>query len=119
MPDLLEHQVNQCTASKATPNLKALCPNFGWLPIERIKKMTQTTAQFAQTAARCHFCKNTTVPGGLPLMLTGGMKTLLLMLSSWMLLPMMTAFLDNPVAPWPRFMLESKAPNSLRLQCEK
>jgi hypothetical protein len=33
IPNFLEHCINQHTVSKAKPNLEALCPNFGWLPI--------------------------------------------------------------------------------------
>jgi hypothetical protein len=58
MPDLLERRINQRTVSKATPNLEALRPNFGWLPIERIKKTIQATTQFARTAPRYPFRKH-------------------------------------------------------------
>jgi hypothetical protein len=59
-PNLLERRINQHTISKATPNLEALRPNFGWLPIARIKETLQATTQFARTAPcypfRTHFC---------------------------------------------------------------
>jgi hypothetical protein len=58
MPNLLERRINQRTVSKATPNLEALRPNFGWLPIERIKKTIQATTQFARTAPRYPFRKH-------------------------------------------------------------
>jgi hypothetical protein len=58
MPDLLERRINQRTVSKATPNLEVLHPNFGWLPIERIKKTIQATTQFARNAPRYPFRKH-------------------------------------------------------------
>ena len=58
MPDLLERRIHQRTVSKATPNLEALRPNFGWLPIERIKKTIQATTQFARNAPRYPFRKH-------------------------------------------------------------
>jgi hypothetical protein len=60
MPNLLECRINQRTVFKAKPNLEAICPNFGWLPIKCIKKMIQATTQFACTAPcypfRKHYC---------------------------------------------------------------
>jgi hypothetical protein len=47
----LERRINQRTVSKATPNLEALRPNFGWLPIERIKKTIQATT--SETGITC------------------------------------------------------------------
>jgi hypothetical protein len=58
IPGLLQRRINQRTVSKAAPNLEALRPNFGWLPLERIKKTLQATAQFARTAPRCPFRKH-------------------------------------------------------------
>jgi hypothetical protein len=58
LPDLLERHINQCTVSKAAPNIEAHHPNFGWLPIERIKKIIQATTQFARTAPRYPFRKH-------------------------------------------------------------
>jgi hypothetical protein len=50
IPGLLQPRIkNQRTVSKAAPNLEALRPNFGWLPIKRIKKTLQATTQFART----------------------------------------------------------------------
>jgi hypothetical protein len=54
----LELRIQQRTVSKATPNLEALRPNFGWLPIERIKKTIQATTQFARTLPRYPFHKH-------------------------------------------------------------
>jgi hypothetical protein len=58
MPGLLQHRINQRTVSKATPNLEAPRPNFGWLPIKSIKKTLQATTQFARTAPRYPFRKH-------------------------------------------------------------
>ena len=52
---VLECRINQRTVSKAAPNLEAFRPNFGWLPLERIKKTIQNTTQFARKAPRYPF----------------------------------------------------------------
>jgi hypothetical protein len=59
MPNLLECCINQHTVSKASkPNLEALGPNFGWLPIKHIKKTIQATSQFSHTAPCYPFRKH-------------------------------------------------------------
>ena len=58
MPALLERRINQRTVSKATPNLKALHPNFGRFSIERINVITQATTQFVRNAPRYPFHKH-------------------------------------------------------------
>jgi hypothetical protein len=49
-PGLLGHCINQRSASKAKSNLEILRPNFGWLPLDHIKKTIQATTQFARAA---------------------------------------------------------------------
>jgi hypothetical protein len=114
MPDFLERCINQRITSKVTPNLEALCLHFGWLPIERIKKTTQATAQFTRTAPGCPFCKHcrTRWPAADVVDRWNEDVTADAFFSNAPL-STMTAFLDIPVAPWSRFMLESKAPNLL------
>ena len=55
---VLERRIDQRTVSKSAPNLEALRPNFGWLPLERIKKTIQHTTQFARNAPRYPFRKH-------------------------------------------------------------
>jgi hypothetical protein len=103
IPGLLQRRINQRTVSKAAPNLEALRSNFGWLPIERIKKTLQATAQFART----------TTPAGLPPTSIGGTRTLPLTPSSLTHRHTMMASSDTPGAPWHRSALANVAPNSL------
>ena len=56
--DPLERRIHQRSLSKAKPNLEALRPNFGWLPLDRIKKTIQATTQFARAAHRYPFRKH-------------------------------------------------------------
>jgi hypothetical protein len=56
--NVLERRINQRTVSKAAPNLESLRPNFGWLPLERIKKTIQNTTQFARNMPRYPFRKH-------------------------------------------------------------
>jgi hypothetical protein len=109
--DLLVHQINQRTVSKATVNIKALRPNlFGWLPIERASKKTiQSTTHFALTAPHhpfrkhcCACCPAANVDGWNE----DVARTPLLM---------MMAFLGTQAAPWPRFMLVNPAPRLMLL----
>jgi hypothetical protein len=56
--NVLQRRINQRTVSKAAPNLAALCPNFGWSPLERVKETIQNTAQFARNVPRLPFRKH-------------------------------------------------------------
>ena len=58
IPDLLELCIHRRSVSKAKPNLEALRPNFGWLPLDRIKQTIQATTQFARTMHRFPFRKH-------------------------------------------------------------
>jgi hypothetical protein len=51
---LLYHQ----TVSVTKPNLEILRPNFGWVPIDRIKQTIRATTQFARASARLPFRKH-------------------------------------------------------------
>jgi hypothetical protein len=54
----LERRINQRAVSKAAPNLAALWPNFGWLPLERVKQTIQNTTQFKRNVPGLPFCKH-------------------------------------------------------------
>jgi hypothetical protein len=56
--NVLKRRINQRTVSKAAPNLAALRPNFGWLPLERVKQTIQNTAQFARNVPWSPFRKH-------------------------------------------------------------
>jgi hypothetical protein len=56
--NLLERRINQRTVSKAAPNLEALRPNFGWLPLDRFKQTLLATTQFARNTPRHPFRKH-------------------------------------------------------------
>jgi hypothetical protein len=56
--ELLEQRINQRSLSTAAPNLELIRPNFGWLPLERIKKTIKATTQFARAGHRYPFRKH-------------------------------------------------------------
>jgi hypothetical protein len=56
--EFLERRINQRSLSTAAPNLELLRPNFGWLPLDRIKKTIKATTQFARAAHRYPFRKH-------------------------------------------------------------
>jgi hypothetical protein len=94
----------------AAPNLAALCSNFGWLPLERVKQTIQNTTQFARMSLAYLFANITVLAGLLPT-LTAGTKMSPPTLSFLTLLPMTMASWVIPVAPWLKFMPGNEAPN--------
>ena len=43
LPSLQDRRIHQRIVSKTAPNLELICPNFGRLPLERIKKTLLAT----------------------------------------------------------------------------
>jgi hypothetical protein len=53
-----DFDINKRDISTRVPNLELLRPNFGWIPIDRIKQTIKSTTQFARASERLPFRKH-------------------------------------------------------------
>jgi hypothetical protein len=111
----LERCINQHSVSKAKPNLEILCPNFGWLSLDRIKKTIQATTQFAWAAHGYPFCKHYKTRWPAANVTRCNEEVATNTIFSDTPAHMMLVSLVMVAAPWPRSLLERKVPRPLHM----